>query len=230
MDAEKFRNEMQELYPQYDFSKCNYTKAIDKVTVIVPEYGEVLVVARTLKSGKWKPTKWTTQKFIVESKKRFPDKDFDYSKVNYINNDTKVIIGCPIHGDFEIRPGDFLRQTGCPLCKPRSLREIFIADWLNSKDILFIHNHKIILSNNRLAFIDFVIGNVYLEYNGIQHYKDVKFFKKGHNIVPFSLENQQLRDKLVQEYCDKNNIKLVWFNYKQTDQEIIKELEHIINI
>lgn len=231
MNSEQFRIEMGQLYPEFDFSKCVYTRAIDKVVVIVPDYGEVEVEARTLKSGKWKgPRKWTTQKFIVESKKKFPDKNFDYSKVNYINNDTKVIIGCPIHGDFEIRPGDFLRQTGCPLCRPKSLREIFISKWLNENNIPFKHDFKVNLSNSKYVFIDFVINNVFVEYNGVQHYKDIKFFKTGGHFQNkyFDFKAQQERDKLVQEYCDKNNIKLIWLNYKQSDEDIIKKLKEII--
>ncbi len=41
---------------------------------------------------------------------------YDYSKVKYVNNSTKVIIGCLTHGDFEIRPNDFLRGGGCQKC------------------------------------------------------------------------------------------------------------------
>ena len=67
--------------------------------------------------------------------KKFPDKNYDYSQVKYVNNYTKVIIICPKHGPFEIRPSDFLRQTGCPMCKPKSLREIFIINWLKKNNI-----------------------------------------------------------------------------------------------
>ena len=227
---EEFKKEMEKLYPQYDFSKCIYTKSRSDVIVIVPEYGEVLAKPYILRKGQWKPYRWTTQKFITEAKKRFPDKEFDYSRVNYKNNDTKIIIGCPVHGYFEIRPGDFLRQTGCPLCKPKSLRELFISSWLDEHNVSFKHNFKVNLSGDRYVLIDFVINNVFVEYNGIQHYKDIKFFKTGSHFqnTPFDFKLQQERDKLVQEYCDKNNIKLIWLNYKQSDKDIIEKLKEII--
>lgn len=199
--------------------------------VILEEYGEIEVLASTLLSGKWKANpKWTTKKFIIESKKKFPDKDFDYSKVDYKDNDTKVIIGCPIHGDFEIRPGDFLRQTGCPMCKPKSLKEIFISNWLKENNIPFKHNHMIILSNGNKAFIDFVINGTYVEYNGIQHYKDVKFFKQGGHFQNkyFSFENQQERDNLVKQYCKERKIQLIEIPYTKTEEEIINTLKEII--
>lgn len=43
---------------------------------------------------------------------------YDYSKTDYINASTKVIITCPIHGDFLIKPTNHLtREQGCKYCK-----------------------------------------------------------------------------------------------------------------
>ena len=41
---------------------------------------------------------------------------YDYSKVNYTNNHTKVIIICRKHGDFEQTPNSHLNGRGCPKC------------------------------------------------------------------------------------------------------------------
>jgi hypothetical protein len=41
---------------------------------------------------------------------------FDYSKVEYLNNKTPVIICCPIHGDFSQRPDGHLQGHGCDKC------------------------------------------------------------------------------------------------------------------
>ncbi len=47
---------------------------------------------------------------------------FDYSKVHYINTYTKVIIACPKHGAFKIRPLTHLQSyTGCPHCAEENL-------------------------------------------------------------------------------------------------------------
>ena len=45
----------------------------------------------------------TTEQFIKEAKMVHGDK-YDYSKVEYINNRTKVCIICPKHGEFWITP------------------------------------------------------------------------------------------------------------------------------
>jgi len=42
---------------------------------------------------------------------------YDYSKVDYINTKTKVIIICPIHGEFLQTPNSHLKGRGCPNCK-----------------------------------------------------------------------------------------------------------------
>jgi hypothetical protein len=56
-----------------------------------------------------------TNKFIEQSKLVHGDR-YDYSKVNYIDNITKVIIICTIHGEFEQTPHGHKRGNGCKHC------------------------------------------------------------------------------------------------------------------
>ena len=60
--------------------------------------------------------KKTTEQFIFEANKKHSN-FYNYSKTNYINNKTKVIITCPIHGDFEQAPANHLGGQGCRKCK-----------------------------------------------------------------------------------------------------------------
>lgn len=41
---------------------------------------------------------------------------YDYSKFIYVNNNTKGIIICSVHGEFEQIPGSHLVGSGCPIC------------------------------------------------------------------------------------------------------------------
>lgn len=41
---------------------------------------------------------------------------YDYSKIKYINNTTKVEIICIKHGSFKQRPSDHIQGHGCPKC------------------------------------------------------------------------------------------------------------------
>lgn len=55
-------------------------------------------------------------KFIQQSKEKHGD-IFDYSKVNYRGNKIPVILICPKHGEFPVRPDKHLsRGDGCPEC------------------------------------------------------------------------------------------------------------------
>jgi hypothetical protein len=59
--------------------------------------------------------KLTTQDVIKEFKKVHGDK-YDYSKLLYITNSSKVIIICPHHGEFEQRPSSHKNGAGCSAC------------------------------------------------------------------------------------------------------------------
>lgn len=58
----------------------------------------------------------TTEEFITKAREVHGDK-YDYSKSVYTTKKEKVIITCPIHGDFEQSPDGHLRGQGCPKCK-----------------------------------------------------------------------------------------------------------------
>ena len=59
--------------------------------------------------------KLTTYQFIERAYKIHGDK-YDYSKVEYVNNRTKVCIICPEHGEFMTLPSLFLLGHQCPKC------------------------------------------------------------------------------------------------------------------
>ena len=59
--------------------------------------------------------KLTTEEFIAKAKAVHGDR-YDYSKVEYVNNQTKVCIICPIHGVFLQRALDHIKGSGCPEC------------------------------------------------------------------------------------------------------------------
>lgn len=52
------------------------------------------------------------------------DKKYDYTKVDYKNIDTKVIISCPLHGQFLQSPYKHINSgQGCPQCKSCTLAD-----------------------------------------------------------------------------------------------------------
>jgi len=64
----------------------------------------------------------TTETFIIKAKEIHGSK-YDYSKVEYKNAKTKVIIICSTHGEFEQQPGSHISNTqprGCAECGKKS--------------------------------------------------------------------------------------------------------------
>lgn len=70
----------------------------------------------------------TLESFVSRASALHENK-YDYSKVEYVNNKTKVKIICPVHGEFECTPHNHLKGRGCPLCAKnhKNTQEDFIA-------------------------------------------------------------------------------------------------------
>lgn len=78
-----------------------------------------------------------TENFVNKAKKIHGDR-YDYSKVNFINNRTKVVINCSLHGDFTQTPKNHLRGQGCPKCGKEYARQCHKGDYTS-----FVNEAKI---------------------------------------------------------------------------------------
>jgi predicted nucleic-acid-binding Zn-ribbon protein len=61
------------------------------------------------------PKKKTLEEFITDARKIHGSK-YDYSKLNYQGNSTKVAIICSLHGEFLKSPAKHLAGQGCRIC------------------------------------------------------------------------------------------------------------------
>lgn len=86
--------------------------------------------------------KLTTEEFIKRAREVHGDR-YDYSKVNYVNNQTPVEMVCQIHGGFIQRPNNHLNGNGCPKCSriAQSKRQAMSQDsWIERAKA--IHDNK----------------------------------------------------------------------------------------
>ena len=60
--------------------------------------------------------KLTKEEFIKKAIEKHGDK-YDYTKVDYKDNKTKVCIICKKHSEFWQKPSDHTNGHGCPKCK-----------------------------------------------------------------------------------------------------------------
>lgn len=122
LNSENFIERAKEIHgDKYIYDKAIYINNSRKVEVICPIHGSFWVTPShhiTSKSGCPACSgciKKTNSQFIDEAKLVHGDK-YDYSKVEYKNNRTKVCIICPNHGEFWQIPYDHLRGIGCQRC------------------------------------------------------------------------------------------------------------------
>ena len=126
--TETFIKELKEKWgDKYDFSKVNYINAHTKVCIVCPKHGEYWTYPVTIRTSGCRKCSvekhsLTTEEFIEKARKVHTDK-YDYSKVNYINANTKVCIVCPEHGEFWQTPASHLNGIGCPKCGFERIRE-----------------------------------------------------------------------------------------------------------
>ncbi len=204
---------------KYDYSQVIFGKMENSVTIVCKKHGSFLQTPNAhinKKNGcpKCKGVNKTTQDFIVESQ-LIHGNLYDYSKTEYILAKQPLIITCRKHGDFSQAPTHHLTGQGCPVCKS-SKGEKKVNDILNKMNISFIHHH--VFKDFTNYEYDFFIPekNICIEYDGIQHFQPVNYFggKKA-------FEEQQIRDKIKNDYCLKNNIKLIRISYIEKNIEKI---------
>lgn len=209
---------------KYDYSKVNYINNHTNITIICSIHGEFdqLPLNHLKGEGCYECGRVRTgdsKRVSVEEsirKAKIIHGDFyDYSKVTYNKVADKVTIICPIHGKFEQTMNNHLRGQGCPKCsQPKGERTI--TNWLIGNDIKFISQHKINIDINinpsGNAFIDFYLPdhNIFIEYNGEQHYIAKERF--GGEL---GFQKQQKRDEYVRNYCKEHNIKLIEIKYNE---------------
>lgn len=173
----------------------------------------------------------TTEEFIKKAKEVHGSK-YDYSLVDYKNNQTKVKIICPIHGVFEQIPNNHVKGSGCLKCgaenKTKSNGERTIKEVLTFKKIFFEEQKEFKdLKDKNLLSYDFFIPskNLLIEYNGKQHYKFHDLFHKTYH----DFLVQKHHDWLKRKYAKSNNYKLLtipYWDYKIIENILSKQLEN----
>lgn len=217
---------------KYDYSKVIYTNSRKKIIVICSEHGEFYPAPGNFLSGSGCPKcsiveqhenqKKNIEDFINDSIKVHGDK-YDYSKVVYNGGKSLVEITCKKHGLFRQTPNNHQRGNGCPSCNT-SKGENLIKLILSNLEIEYITQHTFDgLVDKRRLKCDFYLpnNNLVIEYNGRQHYEEVKSWggESGLNEV-------RRRDELKRIFFKSNQIRLLEIHFSEKDLEnlIIRNL------
>lgn len=124
---------------RYNYDNVEYVTGRTKVSINCPEHGEFLQNPYShvyLKCGCPKCAVEARNKSLSSTVEKFIEKAnaihgvrYNYTKVVYVNNSTRVVIICTEHGEFLQTPNSHLLGRGCPHCggKVKLSTEEFIA-------------------------------------------------------------------------------------------------------
>ncbi len=215
---DEVREELSKLHPELDFSQTKYSEHDGKyrIKVICPKHGEQLISYYNLINGQgcyhcgrettaFKNT-ISNEEFIRRGREIFGD-EYTYERIDMYNRDEegKVTVTCPKHGDFKILPTNFFKGVGCPVCAESSL-EGEMRRFLEDNGVDFEPYKKFDWLGKQ--HIDFYLPkyNVGIECQGGQHFKPVDIFggEDGFaKVVTLDMKKRRL--------CKENGVKLFYY-------------------
>lgn len=144
-------------------------------------------------------TKIGLDEFITRAIEIHGDK-YNYDNVIYVNNKTKIIITCPIHGDFITTPEKHInRHQGCPKCGNRNVTTDEFVEKAKK-----IHGNDYDYSKTNYINNSTKITIICKKHGEFQQTPDKHLSGHGCPIC-----NESKLESLVRNILDKNNISYI---------------------
>ena len=249
LSVDKFIKKAKEIHgDKYDYSKVKYVDNHTKIIITCPVHGDFEQTPNSHLNGRGCPEcskistanklKYSTEEFIQKAREKHGNK-YDYSKVEYKNNKTKVCIICPEHGEAYITPSNHLKGCGCPKCRYVNMSKLqmmttenfidkasiyksedeilnFIKEHINDKEII-TRDRKILDGKEiDICIPDYKIG---IEYNGLIWHSE-KFGKdKNYHLDKLNKCNEK-RIRLIQIFEDE---------YVYHKEIVLSKIAHILH-
>lgn len=105
---------------KYSYDKVVYRKSVERVIITCSFHGDFEQKPVSHLQGRGCPAcggslLMSNDQFVEKAKQIHGDR-FDYSKVQYLNSTTQVVIVCKEHGEFLQTPASHLQGSGCSAC------------------------------------------------------------------------------------------------------------------
>lgn len=139
---------------------------------------------------------------------------------------------CPLCGNiFKALPSKVLsNHTSSCGCKIQSSKERAIEKYLKQLNVSYTKEQRFVDCKHKYTLpFDFAVHNndgsisFLIEYDGEQHFRPVEFYGGA-----ISYKETKRRDEIKTKYCIQNNIKLLRFNYKNTNEQIFETITNTI--
>ncbi len=205
---------------RYDYSKVDYKSINDKVTIICLEHGEFEQSASAHKNGQNCPKcvggVKLNLKDVVNSFREVHGNRYDYSKVNYKNNSTKITIVCPEHGEFKQVPSSHKNGSGCPKCTGNFKRTI--DDVL--EEFQEVHGDRYDYSKMVYVTTHDKVTIICAEHGEFE--QTPRDHKKGHNCPRCAGVSTLSTDEIIKKFKDTHGDKYDYslVNHKRSDVKV----------
>ena len=140
----------------------------------------------------------------------------------YVNAHTPILHRCMVDGyEWMALPANIVKGSGCPECN-ESHGEKQIRQWLSDNNIEYVPQKTFNDCKNKKSLpFDFYLPdyNICIECQGKQHFEIIDYFG-GEERFNYTKKH----DNIKKEYCDNNNIKLVYIDYTENDINSIKTI------
>jgi len=227
---------------KYDYSKVDYQGTDTKIIIICKKHDEFLQTptshlqgsgcrkcANELKKlGTYYDNtlrvKYTIETLLQKFLSIHGDK-YDYSKVDYVNNNTKIIIICKMHGEFLQKPSCHIIGQGCSKCghlhevKIRSNTQSFIEKATEIHGDKY-HYSKVDYKGHRTEVI--IICKIHGEF-----LQKPAYHLSGHGCSTCGIKYQDTQsfiEKAIKKHNEKYDYsKVIYIDYKTEITIICKE-------
>ena len=241
MTAEEYFARAKEVHKDenLDYSKAEYKGLHEKILIIDhdmrpdgTEYGEYWQEANSHLRGCVHPRKAldkrsvemaNTTEYFIKKCTEIHNGKYSYEKTHYVNNRERVIVTCPIHGDFSIMAGNHMHNgKGCPMCgNQMSVAEEEIKDYLKEKmpNVEIISRDRSVLNGSELD-IFIPSENVAIEYNGVKWHSE-----------QYSKDKHYHLKKL--EKCNENGVRLIHIfddEYINKKEIVLSKIDEILSL
>lgn len=224
---------------KFIYDDVNYKGSFNKVIIKCPIHGSFKQTPSNHLSGrgctkcslinKNNKLRSNTIDFINKSNTIHNNK-YSYDKVCYLDNNTKVIIICPIHGEFLQTPSGHKRGYGCKSCTISVSKEETL--WLDSLKIPNINRNVQILVDGYIFNVDGINyeTNTIYEFNGDYYHGNPEIYdsniinKTTNKTFGYLYENTLLKEKIL-----KNagyNLITIW----EKDYKLLNKIKYRYNV
>lgn len=214
---------------KYDYSPVNYIKSNSKVKILCKDHGIFEISPNSHLNGRGCSKCSKNYKYkineLLEICNSVCGDGYTYDFTGYKNIKSKILVSCPIHSKFETSLDLILRGYICSSCGKKSSGENRVSNYLTSRKLEYIRQKSFdgCIYKNKMQFDFFLpIHNICIEYDGIQHFEPIEYFGGESTLI-----EQIKKDRIKNEFCENNNIKLIRIPYFKFD-DIEKILDYEI--